>query len=257
MPEGLRTEIPGSKISNLEISNPGISPVHISRNRISHHPIFSTLRFIAIATVVIAYAVLVHHVNSSGHTGALGAILALAPLLLLGAVMALRAESRIAGIIVLISIAATARLNWPLIEQHAGIIFWLQDISLLLVLFATFGRTLLAGRKPLCVGFAEAINGGQLPPSHRRYAYWVTVAWVVFFGVMAIISTLLFFGASMAVWSFFVNFLTLPLVALMFIVEYLARRHLLPDAPATDILAAVKAYRDMSLKPKSHPDRKY
>lgn len=209
--------------------------------------IFRTVRFAGLAALLIAYALLVHYVNASGQARALGAVLALAPLLL-GIALALRSESRANGIILLAILVTLAWLKWPLIEQHAGFIFWLQDISLMLVLFATFGRTLLAGRKPLCVGFAEAIHGGSLPPSHERYAYHVTVAWVVFFGVMVIISTSLFFCMPLAVWSFFVNFLTLPLVALMFIVEYLARRYLLPDAPSGHILAAVKAYRNMSLK---------
>lgn len=210
--------------------------------------IFRTARFAGLAALVITYAFLMHYVNASGQARTLGAVLALAPLLLLGIALALRSESRANGIILLTILVTLAWLKWPLIEQHAGFIFWLQDVSLMLVLFATFGRTLLAGRKPLCVGFAEAMHGGSLPPSHERYAAHVTVAWVAFFAVMAIISTSLFFCTPLAVWSFFVNFLTLPLVALMFIVEYVVRHYLLPDAPSAHILAAVKAYRDMSLR---------
>lgn len=205
-------------------------------------------RIIVLGVLFITYVLLVHHVNASGQVSTLGAVLALAPLLLLGVVLSVRAESRTLGIILLTILVTLAWLSWSLIKQHASVIFWLQDISVLLVLFATFGRSLLAGQKPLCVGFAEAIHGGVLPPSHARYAYWVTVAWVVFFGMMATISTLLFFLMPLVVWSCFVNFLTLPLVALMFIVEYLVRRSLLPDAPSTHILAAVQAYRNMSLR---------
>lgn len=212
-----------------------------------------TMRFAILMALIITYALLVHHintsnVNASSQARVLGAVLALVPLLLLGFVLALRTESRTNGIILLAVVATLAWLKWPLIEQHASFIFWLQDVSLMLILFATFGRTLLTGHKPLCVGFAEAIHGGSLPPSHERYAYQVTVAWVIFFAGMAIISTLLFFYMPLAIWSFFVNFLTLPLVALMFIVEYFVRHQLLPDAPSAHILAAVKAYRDMSLR---------
>lgn len=208
------------------------------------------LRIAAFAAVLIGYALLVHHVNSAGHPSALGAALALAPLFILGIALTLRHESRLGGGIILTVLTLAAWAKWPAIEQHAGIIFWLQDMGLMLVLFVTFGRTLLVGCKPLCVGFAEAINGGPLPPSHRRYAKQVTVAWVIFFATMALISSVLFFWASLTIWSFFVNFLTLPLVALMFIAEYLVRRYMLPDAPATHILDAVKAYRNMS--PQKH-----
>ena len=116
----------------------------------------------------------------------------------------------------------------------------------MLALFATFARTLMPSCKPLCVGFAEAIHGGDLPAAHAEYARQVTVAWVMFFMLMAIASIVLFFFFPLAVWSFFVNFLTLPLVGLMFIVEFFVRRHVLPDAPRVNIFAAVNAYKDMA-----------
>jgi uncharacterized membrane protein len=210
--------------------------------------ILRTVRFAALAALLVTYALLVHHVNASGQASVLGATLALVPLAILGLALALRRESRTGGILLLLALTAAAWSSWTMIQQHTSLIFWLQDISLILVLFATFGRTLLAGRKPLCVGFAEAMHGGTLPPEHRRYAVKVTIAWVIFFGAMATASTLLFFYAPLATWSFFVNFLTLPLVALMFIAEYLVRRYMLPDAPVAHILAAVKAYRNMTLR---------
>ncbi len=214
----------------------------------SRSEILRTVRYTGLAALLITYALLVHHVNASGQVSVLGATLALAPLALLGIVLALRRGSRTGGILLLALLAVAAWSSWTVIERHTGLIFWLQDISLMLALFATFARTLLAGRKPLCVGFAEAIHGGSLPSAHRRYAAQVTVAWVIFFGAMATISSLLFFFTPLATWSFFVNFLTLPLVALMFVAEYLVRRYMLPDAPIAHILAAVKAYRNMSLR---------
>ena len=207
---------------------------------------FSIMRFAGLAALLALYAVLVHDVNASGEATTLGAALALAPLMLISFALLLRPESRAGGIVLLAAIVMLAWWNWPLIKQHTGLIFWLQDMSLMLVLFFTFARTLLAGRKPLCVSFAEAIHGSYLPPAHAHYAKQVTIAWAVFFALMVLVSTALFFFAPLAVWSFFVNFLTLPLVALMFIVEYFVRHHVLPDAPQAHILAAVKAYRNMS-----------
>ncbi|HYD33253.1 MAG TPA: hypothetical protein VEA39_01680 [Methylophilaceae bacterium] len=207
---------------------------------------FRILRFASVAAMIASYAVLVHYVNTSGQATSLGAALALAPFLLIGGALLSRAESRFVGMFLIVAVLALAWWNWPLIKQHTGLIFWLQDVSLLLALLMTFARTLAPGHKPLCVGFAEAIHGGQLPPAHLRYAKQVTVAWVIFFALMALISTLLFFFMPLAVWSFFVNFLTLPFVALMFIIEYLVRHQVLPDAPQANIMAAVKAYKNMS-----------
>jgi len=59
---------------------------------------------------------------------------------------------------------------------------------------------------------------------------------------------LLFFLASQTTWSIFVNFVTLPLVALMFIVEYLVRRRVLSNLPEGSVMDAVRAYRNDSAR---------
>jgi uncharacterized membrane protein len=199
-------------------------------------------RGFCIALIILIYAILVHHVNASGQASSLGAMLALAPVLLLVITLAGNASSRFAGAGLLLVSAVLSWLAWPAIKQYTGLVFWMQDIGLMLVLLITFGRTLLAGRKPLCVHFAEMINGGALPPEHERYARRVTVAWVIFFALMLLTSTLLFFLASLATWSIFVNFLTLPLVALMFVLEFMVRRRVLMALPSGHILDAVRAY---------------
>ncbi|MDZ4141356.1 MAG: hypothetical protein U1C48_05060 [Methylotenera sp.] len=205
-------------------------------------------RGLSIMVMIVTYAVLVHHVNASGHASTLGAILALTPIFLLIITVAVKATSRVAGIGLLLISGIASWLAWPFIKQHTGFVFWMQDIGLLLVLLVTFGWTLRKGRKPLCVHFAEMINNGVLPAEHERYAHKVTVAWVAFFAIMMITSTLLFFMAPLATWSIFVNFLTLPLVALMFMVEFMVRRRVLADLPTGHILDAVRAYLNKSAR---------
>jgi uncharacterized membrane protein len=204
-------------------------------------------RFTGVAAVVVIYAVLVHYVNASGQPSALGVILAVLPILAIGLAMTARSASRIGGIALLIFTLMITWLAWPLIARHTGLIFWVQDVSLQIMLMATFGRTLLPGHTPLCVEFASMMHG-QLSPKHHHYAHMVTIAWVIFFGLMASISTLLFFMAPLTTWSIFANFLVLPLTALMFALEYLARRVLLPDVPPSHILDAVRAYRNTSAR---------
>ena len=205
---------------------------------------FKVARGLAIASVIVSFAVLVHYVNTLGHASLLGALLALAPLLLIAFVYAIKMDSRLLGSSFILLVLIVSWWALPLIKQHTGLIFWLQDIGLMLILLITFARTLLAGRKPLCVSFAEIIHGGSLPADHERYAHNVTIAWVIFFGMMIFISTLLFFFAPLATWSFFVNFLTLPLVAIMFIAEFLVRRSVLTDLPNGNVLDAIGAYMD-------------
>lgn len=200
-------------------------------------------RGICIILIIVTYAVLVHHVNTSGQGSGLGAVLALAPILLMIFTFAWQAESRILGFGLIVSSIVFCWLFWTIVKQHTDIIFWMQDIGIMMILLLTFGLTLKKGRKPLCVHFAEIINGDvALPPAHVNYARQVTVAWVVFFTMIIIVSTLLFFLAPLVIWSIFVNFLTLPLVVLMFLIEYMVRRRVLTDLPIGDLFDAVRAY---------------
>jgi uncharacterized membrane protein len=70
--------------------------------------------------------------------------------------------------------------------------FWAGSIGCNMQVYSSycsmiFGRTLIAGRQPLCTRFAEAVHA-QLTPQHRIYAGQVTLAWTLFFGAMAVTS---------------------------------------------------------------------
>ncbi len=201
---------------------------------------------LGITACIVIYAMLVHHVNTSDGYSSLAAVLALIPIFLLVFSYAWKNGSHLSSIGILLTLSFISWFLWAFIKQHTGLVFWMLDVGLMLVLMITFGQTLLAGRKPLCVHFAEIINKGSLPAEHEIYARRVTVAWVIFFAVISITSTLLFFLTPLATWSLFVNFFTLPLVALMFICEFLLRRRLLANLPIGHVLDAVKAYLDKS-----------
>lgn len=201
------------------------------------------VRGFSVALLIVIYAVLVHRVNVSGQPSVLGATLALIPIFLLIGTFALQADSRLASLSLILLSGLICWLLWPFVKQHTDFIFWIQDIGLMIVLLITFGQTLQKNRKPLCVHFAEMIYGDSpLPPAHIRYARLVTVAWVIFFSFIIMTSTLLFFLTPLTIWSMFVNFLTLPLVALMFIAEFMVRRRVLTDLPTGHPLDAVRAY---------------
>jgi uncharacterized membrane protein len=199
--------------------------------------------WLGIAALVIGYPLLAHYTNDSAHSGNLGALVAIAPVVLIALALAWRSPRRFTmlGVLALLCIALWA--GWPVLENHFGLVYWLQYVGMQLILFITFGRTLIAGRQPLCTRFAEAVHA-PLSPRHEIYTRKVTIAWSVFFVAMALASTSLFFLAPLATWSVFANFLTLPLVALMFIAEFWVRRWVLPDLQHTRILDAVRAYRN-------------
>lgn len=205
-------------------------------------------RWLGIAALLIGYPLLAHYTNESAQGCELGAVVAVAPVLLLALVLAWRSPRRalMLGALALACVALSAA--WPLLESHFGLVYWLQHVGMQLILLMTFARTLVGGRQALCTRFAEAMHG-SLTPQHERYSRQVTVAWVLFFAAMALASTLLFFLAPLAAWSVFANFLTLPLVALMFIAEYLLRRSVLPDIQPAHILDALRAFRNSSARP--------
>lgn len=204
-------------------------------------------RWLAGAILIVLYALLVHYVNANGQATTLGAVLVLVPFIGIGITLALNTSSRLIGMLLLMGTIVAAWWQWALIKNHTGLIFWMQDISLMLLLLLTFGRTLVTGRMPLCVQFAKMLHG-ELTSEHERYARQVTVAWTLFFAIMIVISSLLFFLTPLAVWSVFVNFMTLPLVGLMFIAEFLVRRRVLANLPPSHILDAVRAYLNRSAR---------
>ncbi len=201
------------------------------------------LRGLGIAALLIAYALLAHYSNDPARDPALGATISITPLLLIALVFAWRSTHRLILLAVVALAVGLMLAAWPLLKSHFGLIYWLQNVGLYLILFATFGRTLLAGRQPLCTRFAETLYG-PVSPLHARYTRLVTISWTLFFAVMAQISTLLFFFAPLADWSIFANFLTLPLVGLMFLVEYLIRRRVMPDSGHMRFFDAIRAYRE-------------
>lgn len=203
--------------------------------------------WLGIAALVIGYPLLAHYTNESTHSRNLGALVATAPVVLIALALAWRSPRRFIMLGVLVLLCVALWVGWPALENHFGLIYWLQHVGMQLILFVTFGRTLIAGRQPLCTRFAQAVHA-QLTPQHEIYARQVTIAWTLFFVAMALASTLLFFLAPLATWSVFANFLTLPLVALMFIAEFWIRRWVLPDIRHTHILDSVRAFRNSSAR---------
>ncbi len=207
------------------------------------------VRWFGLAVLLIGYPLLAHYTNESAHSGELGAVVAIAPVLLIALVLAWRSERRFVLLAALALACVALWLGWPTLERHFGLVYWLQNMALYVILFITFARTLIAGRQPLCTRLAEAMQA-PLTPQYESYTRQVTLVWSLFFAAMALVSGLLFFLAPLATWSVFANFLTLPLVALMFIAEYGVRRYALPGTAQMHILDAVRAYRNTPAHPR-------
>ncbi|MGI2234252.1 hypothetical protein ACRPM7_30325, partial [Burkholderia vietnamiensis] len=123
--------------------------------------------------------------------------------------------------------------EWGLYLEHASF-----NVAMALL----FGRTLMAGQVPLCTRFAAMIHG-EITPAVARYTRRITLAWALFFVAIAAVSTLLFATAPIAAWSTFANYLSLPLVAVMFAAEHACRRVALPGDARTTMADSMRAYR--------------
>jgi uncharacterized membrane protein len=127
------------------------------------------------------------------------------------------------------------------LERNFSWVYFIQHAGTYVMLAAVFGVTLGRGRQALCTRFAEAVHG-SLAPEEIRYSRQVTLAWTLFLLAISLVSGVLFFFAGIEVWSIFANFLSFPLILLMFVVEYLVRLRKLPHQKKHSIMDGMLAY---------------
>jgi uncharacterized membrane protein len=198
------------------------------------------LQLAAASALLAAYTGLSHYCNIHGIRG-LGAVLALAPPLILGSSLLWRsAPPWMAGPL---TVAAALLLYywWPQLEKKFSMVYLLQECGMYGLLAFGFGRSLGPGDTALCTRLADRLHG-PLTPRELRYTRQVTAVWAIFFAALTLAILSLYLFAPLAIWSLFVNFVALPLVALMFVAEYAVRRQVLPDSDRRGILASVRVF---------------
>jgi uncharacterized membrane protein len=104
-----------------------------------------------------------------------------------------------------------------------------------------FGRTLISGRTALITQLATRIHG-TLPAPIERYTRQTTWVWACYFLLTIVVSWMLYFGVSFEAWSVFSNLLSLPILILLFVGEYVYRRLAFPWFEHVSIAAGVKAF---------------
>ncbi|MBP8295181.1 MAG: hypothetical protein KAX84_03675 [Burkholderiales bacterium] len=211
------------------------------------------VRIAAIAAAVVAYPILAHLVAAAPPPAGIGAVLfAVAPLIVVAAIVGWRGPYRMLTLGLCAAACAALWFYADDIAGHLGMVYFIQNICTNAALGLIFGRSLAAGREPLCTHLATMVRGPLQPPV-ARYTRQVTVAWTIFFATMLAVSSLLFILAPVAVWSAFANLLSMPLVAAMFVVEFAVRKRVLPDLPRTHVLESLRAYWSSSAVPATPP----
>jgi hypothetical protein len=118
-------------------------------------------------------------------------------------------------------------------------------------LLLTFALTLRPGRDALITAMARRLHGA-ISTELVVYTRRVTWAWCCFFATQLTASVLLFLFAPIVVWSFFVNVLDLPLVAVMFLAEYKCRLRCLRNPPRHSLAQIIRMVTDVR-KPVGEP----
>lgn len=183
-----------------------------------------------------------HYAASTPNEQGLGLAMVLAPLLAFALAVAARSARR--AWLVPVWLLVCVALWWvraPL-SRHFDWAAYLEHIGFNLFMAWIFGNTLMAGRQPLCSKFAAAVHG-TLTPAVAEYTRQITVAWTLFFLAIVGASTLLFALSSFVAWSTFANYMSLPLVAVMFVAEHAWRLVALPSTHRSGIVATARAYR--------------
>lgn len=215
----------------------------------------SLLRGTAIGGLAVAWAIFAHR-NSVGGASEFSTALAATPIVIVAAMLLRRLGNLlwIAGG----GLAALALLAWawPQLRENGALLHYVEHVGTNLAFAVVFGRTLGAGHEPLITQLARFAHPEGLSPAKLRYTRQVTVAWTGFFIATAAVSTGLFLLAPAAVWSVFANFLTLPLILAMFVVEHLCRYLVLPPVERGGIADTIRAFRAGQQRRAPPPDQR-
>jgi uncharacterized membrane protein len=187
----------------------------------------------------------VHYSNSHPSAKPLGAVLAIAPLLAVGLGVAWRLTYRLAAIALILLLGALVFILWRTVKGNYPLVYLLEDLTLYSVLGLAFARSLAGDKVPLCTQWATLVHG-PLPAVVERYTRRVTAGWAIFFALLVAASAALYMWTSLTAWSAFSNFVTLPLIALMFVSEYALRHRVLPPSHRTGLLRSVRVFLDAS-----------
>lgn len=195
----------------------------------------------------VAYQYWVHASIGGVRGGLLHAVLLWLPLVLLAGWIAVRSRNRLVWLTALAAAGVVVYLAENQDRLGLAAVSGISHAAAYLFLLWYFGRTLARDGEPLITRFARRVHGA-LPEGMEGFTRRLTIAWCVFFAAQLIASVLLLAIAPIAAWSLFINLFNVPLVALMFVGQWVYRRVRYPDCPRASLWQAIEAFtQDASL----------
>jgi len=207
------------------------------------------MRLIFASTAIVvagsAMVFLIHQSLSSENGSPVALMIAVGWTAALAVVSSLGSRRPVVGLLLTaLGLAAVGRY-WDWLQAHVDLVYLVQHAGSHALLGIWFGGSLLAARngtgQAVITGLATRLHG-PLPAPILRYTARVTAGWTLYFLLMALASCALYAFGSLQAWSTLANLVTMPLVAALFVAEYVVRIRLFPDFQHVSILDGVRAY---------------
>ncbi len=188
-----------------------------------------------------AYVAGCHWLMTSAPASRWNAVVVIGPMLGLVAFVAAKRGPRLVAGIAALGLAALLLQAWRGGGLAPPTLYLAQHVAIHAALAVMFALTLRPGQEPLVTALARRVHDG-LSPDMASYSRKVTVAWAVYFVLMAATSVALFALAPFDVWAVFANLATPLAMVLLFVGEYLLRYRLHPEFERATLADAMNAY---------------
>ena len=198
-------------------------------------------RTVLVGLLGVAYVVGCHWLMTSAPDSRWNALLVIGPMLALVALFAARRGQRLVAGLAALVLAGLVLQAWQGGGLAPATLYLAQHVAIHASLALLFALTLRPGQEPLVTALARRVHG-VLTPAMQAYSRKVTIAWSIYFVLMAAISVGLFLAAPFAAWAVFANLLTPLALLLMFVGEFLLRYRLHPEFERATFTAAMSAY---------------
>jgi uncharacterized membrane protein len=205
------------------------------------------VRIVLIALATVAYILGCHWLMTQAHPSPWNAVGVLTPMLAAIAIGAWRGGQHALGALATLVIAALGAQALFGVQVPAPLLYLAQHAGIHLFLAFAFGSTLRAGHTPLITTLARRVHR-NFTPDMGAYTRKCTIAWVVYFVGMALVSVALYAFAPFATWALFANLLTPVTLVVMFVGEYLLRYRLHPEFERATFADAIRSYRHHTAK---------
>ena len=209
-------------------------------------------RTVLVGLLGAAYVLGCHWLMTSAPDSRWNALIVIGPMLGLVALFAARRGQRLVAGLAVAVLAGLGLQAWQGGGLAPSTLYLAQHVAIHASLAVLFALTLRPGQEPLVTALARRVHGG-LTPAMEAYSRKVTLAWSLYFVLLAAVSIGLFLAAPFAVWAVFANLLTPLALVLMFVGEFLLRYRLHPEFERATLAAAMNAYARRRTPPDPAP----